>query len=159
MDKRDRFSPPGMELQAERSYFFIVLIGNICFSFLSFFGRLGMLLEYARYPFEGASYWSFPQAIGNSLKGFPIFAVSMVAFVVMRYLYFFEGSRSIYTMKRVKSPWELHIRCWMLPVLGAGALMVCKCLCTVVCFLIFLLLTPDAVDAPGWEQLIGGLLL
>ena len=92
------------------------------------------------------------------MVGFPIFAASMVAFVVLNYLYFFEGSKSIYTMARLRSPWQLHIRCWTLPLCSAAIMLAGRVILTVVYFLIFILATPKSVPLPGWRHLIGGLL-
>ena len=162
MNKLERFSPPGMELQGWKNFSLTVLLGCTAFSFFAFFYSL-LDARSARFdPVTGALterlFWHFESTLGISMKGFPIFAASMVAFVVLNYLYFFEGSKSIYTMARIKSPWELHIRCWTLPLCSAAALLLCRVVLTVLYFLIFILATPKGVPVPGWRHLIGGLL-
>ena len=53
---------------------------------------------------------------------YPIFAVCMLAFAVGNYLEFCRPCKSIYTMARIRSGLELHIRCWALPLVGAIAI-------------------------------------
>ena len=39
------------------------------------------------------------------------------------YRYFWQGSKSIYVMRRLKSRWEMHKRCWTLPLIGAAVML------------------------------------
>lgn len=162
MHKLERFAPPGMELDGWRNFSVTVFLGCAAFSFIAFFYSLleayRMLFDPLTGELKDIVHWNFVSVLGISMKGFPIFAASMVAFVVLNYLYFFEGSKSIYTMARVKSPWQLHIRCWTLPLCSAAALLLCQVVLTVLYFLIFILATPKGVPLPGWRHLIGGLL-
>ena len=74
--------------------------------------------------------------------GFKTFAVASFAFVIANYLYFFQESKSIYTMRRLHSGWELHLRCWMLPALGALLLLLCSALLTGLYALHYFTVTP-----------------
>ena len=74
------------------------------------------------------------------------------------YGYFRRSSKSVYTMARIRSPWELHIRCWTVPLLATAALVLGRVLLRVILFAIYVLATPVGVPKPGFEQLIGGLL-
>lgn len=163
MRKPERFAPPGMELGPWRNYTATVLVICILFAFYHF----GFEMLHARAklfdPVTGelkspVGFWRFDGILGNSTKGFSIFAATMAAFVVLNYLYFFEGSKSIYTMARVKSFWELHIRCWTLPACSAAVLLICRVVLALLFYLIFVLATPRGVPVPGWRQLLGGLL-
>lgn len=61
----------------------------------------------------------------TALVGLMIFLGAMALMVVHNYLYHRQGSMSIYLMKRLPDRWELHRRCWTVPVtasLAAGAL-------------------------------------
>lgn len=160
MPELTRFAPPGMETSGWKNFTTAVLAGSCLFSASVFFSNLitALALFWAEDPRDTVIGWFFPDVLGNAMFFFPIFAVSMAAFVVLNYLYFFEGSKSHYTMARVKNPWELHIRCWTLPLLGAGVLLVCRVTLTVLYFLIFLLLTPKGAPRPEFLHLIGGIL-
>lgn len=82
------------------------------------------------------------------LDAFPIFCVSWIAFVIASYLYFFQESKSIYTMRRLRSPFELHLRCWALPVLGVLILGLCYHLCYWLYSLHYFNATPASLIPP-----------
>ena len=158
-----KYAPPGMETDPWERFTWISLFG--CGAF-SFFGFLMQMLNARMALFDSHTGeltgdffgWDFMMVLGRTMQPFFFFVVAMVAFVVLNYLYFFEGSKSIYVMARVKRPIELHIRCWTLPLLGAAALLLCRVVLTVVYFLLFLLATPKGVPLPEFYHLIGGLL-
>jgi len=125
-----RFSPPGSNCEG----FFTFLIGGAFVSFISSFGyfftyssryydivdrKTGYIQPFQKMPPFGEMLFQY---------GFRLFAVACVAFVIANYLYFFQESKSIYTMRRLRSAWELHLRCWTLPVLGALLLLFCSVL-------------------------------
>lgn len=164
LNNLDRFAPPGMELKGCKDFSSIALVGNVLFSAVSFltgtFNLWQALPPRETWPHPTTVVtWPFTEALGISMEGFWIFAISMVAFVVMNYLYFFDGSKSVYTMRRIKNPWELHLRCWTLPLCSAAVLLLCRVVLTVVYFLIFMLVTPKGLPIPGWSQLLRGLFL
>ena len=122
-----RFSPPGSSY--ERFLYF--LIGG---GFVSFLASLGYFLEYSECYYDIVDrntgyilpFQTMPPFEEMLFQyGFKTFAVASVAFVVANYLYFFLESKSIYTMRRLRSSWELHLRCWTLPVLGALLMLLC----------------------------------
>jgi len=123
----DRFSPPGFRIDR----FFAFLLGG---SFVSLLASLGYFVKYFNcyydivdrktgyiLPFQKMP--PFEEMLFQ--HGFETFAVASVAFVIANYLYFFQESKSIYTMRRLRCPWELHLRCWTLPVLGALLMLLC----------------------------------
>ena len=159
-----RYAPPGLELGPWKKFTGIALSGCGVLSFCGFFAHMFQAREKLFYSQTGEltgnfAGWDFNAILGKTTLPFFFFAVAMVAFLVLNYLYFYEGSKSIYTMARLKSPWQLHIRCWSLPLLGAATLLLCRAVLTVVYFLVFLLATPKGVPLPGFYHLLGGLLL
>lgn len=159
-----RYAPPGMELRPWKSFMGISLGGCGALSFYGFFAQMFQARAKLFDPRTGELTgniigWDFGTVLGNTTLPFFFVAAAMGAFLVINYLYFFEGSKSIYTMARLKSPWQLHIRCWTLPLLGAAALLLCRVVLIVVYYLVFLLATPKGVPLPGFYHLLGGLLL
>lgn len=158
-----KYAPPGLELNAWKQFTGIGMFGCGALSFYSFISGLLQARVKLFDPVTGAltgkfSGWDFGAVLGDAMLLFLLAAAAMVGFLIRYYIYFFEGSKSIYTMARVRSVWELHVRCWTLPVLGAAALLLCRVVLTVVFFLIFLLATPKGVPLPGFYHLLGGLL-
>lgn len=66
----------------------------------------------------GAVMEDFAQLLDWMLLGFAVTAVCMAALAVWHYASHFQGSRSIYTMRRLPQRWELARRCLTLPLLG-----------------------------------------
>ncbi len=127
----ERFAPPGSNLSQQ----LLFMAGT---PLLAIFYSLGYFSNYFRSYYE-----IFDRITGHRismeqmpvfqellcLEAFPVFCVSWIAYVIANYLYFFQESKSIYTMRRLRSPWELHLRCWTLPVLGVLVLALCAWLC------------------------------
>lgn len=63
--------------------------------------------------------------------------------VVQFYLGHYRESMSIYTMRRLPDRWELHRRCWTVPVLAAVSLWVMTAALAGVYYMIYLGLTPQ----------------
>lgn len=158
-----KYAPPGLEVNSWKQYTGIGIFGCGVLSFYSFVSGLiharARLFDQVTGELTGNfGGWDFSLVLGDAMLLFWFAAAGMAAFLIRYYFYFFEGSKSIYTMARLKSAWELHIRCWTLPVLGAGTLVLCRVVLIAVYFLVFLLATPKGVPLPGFYQLLGGLL-
>lgn len=76
-------------------------------------------------------------------KGFGLVLAAMPALAVFHYLHHWQGSKSIYLMRRLPDPWELHRRCLAVPFTGAVACMALLGLMCVVFYLIYILCTPQ----------------
>ena len=152
-----RFSPPGSNLEP----LFSLLLGG---GFVSFLTSLGYFLKYSSCYYDIVDRdTGYVQPFKNMPPfeemlfqyGFHTFAVACIAFVISNYLYFFQESKSIYTMRRLRSPWELHLRCWTLPVLGALLLLLCSALLTCLYALHYFTVTPasliPAQAVPFWR--------
>ncbi|MBQ8279220.1 MAG: hypothetical protein IJZ23_05210 [Roseburia sp.] len=67
---------------------------------------------------EGARIANFNQLIHDgldSLDGFLMFYIVMLGLLVYYYLYYYQGSKSIYLMRRLPNRWEMYRRCIALP--------------------------------------------
>ena len=51
----------------------------------------------------------------DSFDGFLVFYFMMVGMLVYHYLYYYQGSKSIYLMRRLPNRWEVHRRSITLP--------------------------------------------
>ena len=162
MTRLEKFTPPGASLRAIKVTMIIFLVLIFASDVVYFANVLVSILQQLKDPFTGelvenaemtdfsalwtskGTWWSLP------------FLVIMLAMDFYRY--FWTESLSLYTMARIRSPWELHIRCWTLPLLGTAFLAGSKILLRVILFMIYVLATPTGVPKPGFEELIGGLL-
>ena len=79
----------------------------------------------------------------------------MFSMAAMHYVYHWKGSRSIYLMRRLPNPWELHRRCLTLPALGIVFFLIFGAAEMFIMYGIYLLAAPDGTVAPDqFEKLI-----
>ncbi len=163
-NKINRLAPPGLPWRQEVGFFVTGAICALVYSLL-YFIRLG---NNRRHLFEnpeeeilwpGAIMPDFADILENALVGFLIIAVCMIGFVIYHYLYFRQGSKSIYLMKRLPKRWELHRRCWTLPVMGAVLCGIIAFLLLVIYFRVYMAVTPEECLTDGqWMKIWRGLL-
>lgn len=172
--RKDRFgrelsyyAPVGMELKQEKTVFIIGMILSSVFSFL-FFGivfsdcleKLYWKNGAQRAVIPGAMMTNFAEIFGEALLGFKAVAALMMAAAVMHYLYHFQESKSIYTMRRLPSVWELHRRCLTLPICGIIISQAAAFVILLICYGFYVGLTPRECMMPGqwqkiWEMMLG----
>ncbi len=124
--------PPGMS----RTYIYGALSAALVLSFLwavlSFWAEYGAALngleERVRYEMP-----SFYDVSHMSFAPFPVAIAVCIAAAIANYKYFYNGSRSIYVMRRIKSPLEIHRRSLLLPL----ATIVCLIVMWTVLFWVF----------------------
>ena len=150
----ERLAPPGSNYMQQIHF----LIGTVLFSLCC---SLGYFMQYSL-----AYYNLFDRATGERisdelmpffeellcLDAFTFCSVSWIVFVIANYMYFYQDSKSIYTMHRLRSPLELHLRCWALPVLGVVTLGICCLLCRFLYSLHYFNATPASL-IPGQATL------
>ena len=128
MDKWSRYVPPGFGLKRELKFFTAgatcAFVWSLAFFFRLYQARKGL------YILEGAEWILSPEAqmpdfveiLDSSLAGFGVVAASAVPWILLHYLYHWQGSRSIYLMRRLPDSWELHRRCLTVPLAAIGSL-------------------------------------
>lgn len=164
MFKVEKYMPPGENLsQIKKDAYYVPIYGvSSIFTFLIY--TLGSL----RYLYDPVTGEMLKDACMEDFRTFwdygfyRMYWVYTLALIISRisqnYRYFRKPSKSIYTMARIRSPWELHIRCWTVPLLTALAMVSGRVVLRTVFFIIYVLVTPTGVPKPGFDQLIGGLL-
>lgn len=155
------YAPPGMELNQEKRVFIIGMVMATIFSFLIFGIEFSDCLEKLywkngaeRTVIPGAMMTNFVELFGESVLGFKIVAALMIAAAVMHYVYHTLESKSIYTMRRLPSVWELHRRCLTLPICGVIISMVTAFVILLICYGFYVGLTPEECVLPGqWQKI------
>lgn len=155
------YAPPGMELNQEKRVFIIGMVMATIFSFLIFGIEFTDCLEKLywkngaeRTVIPGAMMTNFVELFGESVLGFKIVAALMIAAAVMHYAYHTLESKSIYTMRRLPSVWELHRRCLTLPICGVIISMVTAFAILLICYGFYVGLTPEECLLPGqWQKI------
>ncbi len=100
--------------------------------------------EYAKMEPLTSFNWNF--------EFFDAFFICMGLLAVYFFIYHFMGAKSIYTMRRLKNPLELYVRCLIIPVtfiiLGIALIY----LMTFVYIKIYLFLVPEECLFPWWNK-------
>lgn len=159
MIDRKRFAPPGKDCSYIRNLTCLVAVVLTAWSFFEFCnsasGNVSIMKHHGENMILSGEYlWSFTATLGGTMKGFYVCAAAMGAFVVDNYLYFYSGSKSIYTMKRLKSPAEMHLRCWTVPLFWAAALLLLSVILTGIYFLIYWMMVPAPFRPDPWYLIL-----
>lgn len=155
-----RYVPPGVRLQSELRLFAGGMIASCLYS-------IGFLLRYCS-AYSALQLHVLPSLrtaaetimpdfyllLGSALYGFFIMALCMSSFIVYHYASHFQGSKSIYLMRRLPSRAELHRRCWTLPLLFILLFLLSAALLLVVYYGIYMAFTPTECLTPDqWQKI------
>lgn len=81
------------------------------------------------------------------IAGVFLFGVMMCGITLFRtgyyYTYHYQGSKMMYLMKRLPDKWEVHRRCWTLPLAGTALLCVWMLVLRMLYFAIYMVCTPS----------------
>lgn len=142
--------PPGMNVEGEKFFFGFGMCAAFFYSwsfiwrYLEARMRLSEISRLQRFPkviYQG-TIEHFSVLLGNALIGFWFVAIGMMGFAIIHYAYFWQGSKSIYVMKRLPNKMELYKRVWTLPLIS---LLLCAVTALVLLFIyygVYVLATP-----------------
>lgn len=150
--------PPGIRLQNEILW---ILFGWGCsavFSFLRFYTALcrnmNMLEQWDGSGMVKQKMPDLADLLFGSMAGFWVVVACMGALAAYHYYYHYNGSKSIYLMRRLKNPLELHKRCLTLPVLAAGITFAIAFLLLCAYYGCYMSAVPAEYLTPGqWEKI------
>lgn len=102
---------------------------------------------------EGAVIEEFSAILSFRLAGFIVLAVSMLLLIAFHYAYHYQGSKSIYLMRRLPKRSELHKRCMVIPI-SVFVLTVLTAICLLFFFHhVYMTYTPAQCLPPGqWNN-------
>lgn len=102
---------------------------------------------------EGFSMAPFGDRLGVGFAGFAALALALVLFAIFSYgKYYSGGSRSIYLMRRLPDPFEMHRRCLTLPALGLLAAAAAAAVLLWIYYVVYITATPSACLDPGQAE-------
>ena len=158
----DRLAPPGMTLKPiEDSLVGGSIISSI-WSVIIFLIRYCLKYDNLYYTDfagvshlkEGAVMPDFVYIFSDSLMLFNILALAMLGFIIYFYAYYYRGSKSIYTMRRLPNRWEIHKRSIVLPLLAVITVLAAAFVMVMICFGLYMIFTPDQCLTPDqWSKL------
>lgn len=146
--------PLGCDAEKERSWFLwgavvgFLLNFRFVFVYISARGKLFPYVNGRKVFLEGAKIEPFSQILGFSLWGCLLAAAAMAGLAAWHYGVHFQGSKSIYTMRRLPQRWELLRRCLTVPALAAAVYLLEAAVLLAIDLAIYFLATP-AQALPG----------
>lgn len=78
----------------------------------------------------------------DSLDGFLVFYLVMLGMIVYHYLYYYQGSKAIYLMRRLPDKWEMHRRNVTLPLAAIMIGLLTEVVVLLVYYGIYVICTP-----------------
>lgn len=150
----ERLVPLGLDAGQELRRVLLGLLAglgtNLCF-FTAYGTARNNLYTYTgghRRLRPGAVMEPFGDLVSWSLLGCWMAVAYMALLAWYYYAYHSRGSRSIYLMRRLRTPWELRRRCFSLPLLGVGLYALEALVLLVLDYAVYRLCTP-AQCLPG----------
>lgn len=158
--KLAHYAPPGVNLGQELGWFAGGIGASLLYSlgFLFRFSRAYQSLFFrdgiTKVLNTTAIMPDFVQVLGGSLNTFIVLALSMAAVAAYHYSYHYQGSKSIYLMKRLPDRWELPRRCLTMPLMGILACLCVAFLLLLIYYAVYMAFTPPACLAPyQWQKI------
>lgn len=153
MRRIEKLIPPGGRTSELTGFTVLAILLAVIVSGLLFANELELAVDALyedTYPVhtqlrDGAVMPPFWEIMRGKCMTFPICALCMLGFVIANYSYFYSESKSIYTMRRIPNRWELHYRCWAMPMLGALSFLAVQWLFTLLCYIIYIRSIPEGV--------------
>lgn len=117
--KAEDYFPPGFPQKPWENFILIGYIFCLLFSGANYLIRLwaahGNLFDDSRQLLPGVVMEQFGHIVRGSFPCFALLAISMLALMAANLRYHYQGSKSIYLMRRLPKRWELYRRCLVLP--------------------------------------------
>ncbi len=151
VEKWEKYTPPGIEFTKQMT---ICLTGisaafGWSWSFLvKYLTARGELFERTMTGLvvrDGAmmqDFWNLVHEDMDSLDGFLVFYLVMIGLMVYYYLYYYQGSKSIYLMQRLPDRWEIHRRNVTLPLVAIVLGILTEIVVLLLYYAIYMMCTP-----------------
>lgn len=143
------YVPPGMPIGTLLSSWIFCMAASTCWCMLFIVRYLdyrGQLFEYRngrRVLLENAKMPNFEYLTVNLFEVFGIVLLFCALVVVYHYYYHYQGSRMMYLMRRLPNKWEVHIRCFALPIAAGVITIVYMLVLRMLFYAVYVLCTPS----------------
>lgn len=121
----ENYAPPGLDIEKERASWIFCMGASTfwCMNFLlrywDYRTRLFEIRAGRKILIETAKMPNFEFLTKDLFEVFGIVLLFCALVVVYHYYYHYQGSKMMYLMRRLPNKWEVHIRCFALPVLAS----------------------------------------
>lgn len=146
----NQYTPVGisMKMELKRGLTGLFLAVLYSFSFLlKYMDARSYLFEWSsraeKVIIRDAKIKGFYELLEGSFDGFLVFIVIMAGLIIYHYAYHYQGSKSIYLMRRLLDPLELHRRCLVFPIVSVVTAVITALILWVFYYGIYLFFTPQ----------------
>lgn len=153
-------APPGFDTDKEVRMYITGLVLMLVFSlnfFWDYYDAYDALFHWVKEEkvlLTGVVMQNFSEILGDNLRGFYLYCIVIAVMVLQHYWYYYQGSKSIYVMKRLKNPMEIHRRAWVIPLLGIVVTLLIAFVVMMLYFEFYMIVTPKQCIAPGqWQNI------
>ena len=161
----ERIIPPGANAKQPFSFCIRGIVIGIIFNLFLFWSRYTSAFL-ALYEYEdgvrvrtGDMMTDFYILYDGTLVCFLAFVVAVLGFMAYYYSYYYQGSKSIYLMRRLPSRFELHKRALTTPIIMCAVFIISAFILTLINFGLYMLITPNNCILPyQWQKLWGNIL-
>ena len=157
-DKFRKFIPVGFSPAPAVCLYLIGYLVSICYSVMiyidSVYNALNNISDYegGQYIFlEGHYMRFFSQVRGSCFSIFILYFVILLAFSIYCFISHFIGSKSIYTMRRLKNRHELFIRCALISLIMILISLITIAILNAMFIEIYLDIVPEDNLWPWWN--------
>lgn len=145
------YIPPGIELKRELKYIAVGLVGAMLYSFSFFFAYISARNDLYYYDYRTEEYilntnaviTEFETLLAGRFAGFAVFILFLFLMGIYHYVYHYQGSKSIWLMKRLPNRMELHRRCLLLPLFAAIASIAIMGMLFLIYYGVYIMCTPE----------------
>lgn len=151
--------PPGIDIQRELKYIALGLAGAAIYSMgfiIRYFSARSNLYYYdymngkqVRRLDTEAVITEFDILTEGIFAGFAVFLLFLLAVCIWHYIYHYQGSKSIWLMKRLPKSIELYRRCAAVPLIAAVIGVLIMGLLLGIYYGIYIIFTPECCLPPG----------
>lgn len=155
----DRYFPVGYNWERELDWLTAGFTCSTIYALILYSVRYSTALESLyqdpekKIFYTGAVMADFSQLARGCMLGFLIIIAATVFCVITHYNYHYQGSKSIYLMKRLPAHNELWRRCLIAPIITAILAVIASLLLTLLLFGMYHLTVPEEISSPGqWQK-------
>ena len=156
--KLSNYAPPGINLKLLKIFVVIGLVAAVIFSFsfvTEYSGWKRSVNNLTEYDIVPVPYRAdCAELMDGCFSLLPVGAAGALAFSVYNYIYLYQGSKSIYTLKRLPKKGELFKRIVALPVASAVLFILTGTLLMFIYYGAYMLFTPEGWRNPSQLQII-----
>ena len=146
----EKYAPLGIDVDTEFGWYILGVVITTVHSIVQFFinytNAINDLYTYRagkRILIEGIIIQDFSGLTEDLFSFSTIICIVTFLTTIYHYMYHYQGSKMMYLMKRLPDKWDLHRRCWTLPIVGTVLMAVWTIILKGIYYAVYILCTPS----------------